>query len=76
MRVTAFVHRCLRSDLVLRCEIEPRVFFGRRATSCDQDLVRAESDSGRALVELVGAAIGKLFDLPFVLIHIVAEANL
>ena len=76
MRVPAFVHWALVSDLILNGSIEASVLFGRRTAPSYQDLVGAERDGRGALVELRRAAITQLLNGPLILVDIVAQADL
>ena len=54
MRVSAFVHWTLVSDLILQGQIEASVFLGRGASSSYQNLARSQGDGSRALIEFAG----------------------
>ncbi len=76
MGISRLVHRRLVSDLVLQCQVKPRVFLGWGPASCNQNLVWSKGDGGRALVELACTAVAQFFYRPLIFVHVITKAYL
>ena len=73
MRISTLIHGCLVSDFILLSAVKPGVLFGRRSSTCDQNVRRSEGDGGGALVEFRCATVTQLLDEPFILVDIIAK---